>query len=242
MKRLSVVLAVALLIVCPVAGLEITEAYVESFLDSLPYGLVYWTRNEAARVRIPPSFSTVQIAEEDGTASYALQVTRLAAATRPGKLSYGDSLTQYFYLIPAADEALKLYDPSGREIPLGVTGKPIAPSEEAIREMQSAISEFAQLTARYRSLQRDDSGEQFWSWLGLSIVMSGLTGLSVYGAVTEQPPDALYAGASAVGCGLLAGFSVALAIGNLRDYRRQIKELREIEDRLERINIARADG
>ena len=242
MKRLSVVLAVALLIVCPVAGLEITEAYVESFLDSLPYGLVYWTRNEAARVRIPPSFSTVQIAEEDGTASYALQVTRLAAATRPGKLSYGDSLTQYFYLIPTADEALKLYDPSGQAISLIVTGKPIAPSEDAIQEMQGAISEFAQLTARYRSLQRDDSGEQFWSWLGLSIVMSGLTGLSVWGAATEQPPDSLYAGACAVGFGLIAGLSVDLAIANLSDYRRQIKELREIEDRLERINSARADG
>ena len=223
MKRLSVVLALALLIVCPVAGLEITEAYVERFLDSLPYGLVYWTRNEAVRVRIPPSFSTVQIVEEDGTARYAVQVTRLAAAARPGKLSYGDSLTQYFYLIPTADEALELYDPSGREIPLAVTGKPIAPSEEAIREMQGAISEFAQLTARYRSLQRDDSGEQFWSWLGLSIVMSGLTGLSIWGAATEQPPDSLYAGACAVGFGLIAGLSVDLVIANLSDYRLQIK-------------------
>ena len=242
MKWLSAVLVLTLLIVCPVAGLEITEAYVESFLDALPYGLVYWTRSETVRVRIPPSFSTVKIVEEDGTAGYAVQVTRLAAAARPGKLSYGDSLTQYFYFIPTVDEALKLYGPSGQEIPLVVADKPIAPSEEAIREMQSAISEFAELTARYRSHQRDDSGEQFWSFLGLSIVMSGLTGLSVYGALTEQPPDTLYAGAGAVGCGLLAGFSVALAIGNLSDYRRQIKELREIEERLETITVAGADG
>ena len=115
-------------------------------------------------------------------------------------------------------------------------------SEDAIRAMQGAISEFAQLTARYRSLQRDDSGEQFWSWLGLSIVMSGLTGLSVWGAATEQPPDSLYAGACAVGFGLIAGIGVFGAVANLSDYRRQIQELKEIEERLETITVARSDG
>ena len=46
------------------------------------------------------------------------------------------------------------------------------------------------------------------------------------------------AGAGAVGFGLLAGFSVALASGNLSDFRRQIKELRESEERLETITVA----
>ncbi|MCK5556794.1 MAG: hypothetical protein KAJ01_00335 [Candidatus Hydrogenedentes bacterium] len=236
MRCLSAVVALLLLIASPVVGLEISEAYVESFLDSLPYRLIYWTRREVIRVRTPPSFSTARIVQEGGTVRYVVQVTNLAAPVRPSQYSYGDFLTQYFYIVPSADKTLKLHGPEGREIPFVVTEKPIAPSEDATREMQSTISEFAALTSRYRSCQRDDSAGQFWSFLGLSLAMGGLTTLCVFGAATEQDQlEALAAGAGAVGCGLLTVFSVGLAIGNLSGYRRGVEERREIEARLEEL-------
>jgi hypothetical protein len=235
MRWLSAALVLLLLIASPLAGLEITETYVESYLDSLPYRLIYWTQKEEIRIHVPPTFSTVRVVQEDGTTGYAVYVTELAAPARPGKLSYGDFLTQYFYFIPYPDEPSEMYGPSGQEIFFVATQKPIVPYEEAIQEMQSTIAEFASLTSAYRSYQRDDSGGQFWSFLGLSIVMGGLTTLGVYGVATLEGGDVLYAGAAAVCCGFLTVSSVALTVANLRDYRSRSNSLREIEARLKEL-------
>jgi hypothetical protein len=161
----------------------------------------------------------------------------LAVPAHPGGSSYRPLLTHYFCHVPTSEEAFTLVDPSGAVIPFVVTDKPIAPSEEAVQEMQSAISEFAGLVSKYRSWERDDSPTQFWSFTGFSLVMGGLTTLCVFGARREEDEtEAFYAGVGAVGFGLLTVFGVGLSIGNFVGYRRKTSELRELEARLEAIN------
>jgi hypothetical protein len=227
----SAALAILLLVSTPLAGLELSEEYVESFLDSLPYRLLYCTRREMNPAH---SFATVKVVREDGVVDYALYTTRLALPEHPGSTSYRQFYTQYFYLVPTTEETIMLFDPIGREIAPVVTDRPIAPSENAARQMQDSISEFSQLVASYRKWEQDDSGEQFWGFFGLSLAMGGLTGLGVWGVRTlEESTDVLLAGGSAICTGFLTIACGAFSVALFCDCRRKRAELRALEARLE---------
>ena len=66
MRWFYAVLALLLLNPSLVVGLDTSEPYIESFLTSLPYRIVYWTRSEVSYGSPYRSFTTARIVHEDG--------------------------------------------------------------------------------------------------------------------------------------------------------------------------------
>lgn len=246
MRWFYAVLALLLLNPSLVVGLDTSEPYIEAFLTSLPHRIVYWTRSEVSYGPYDPpyrSFTTARIVHEDGTTRYFLQESGLVVV-EPHPTSKGRKIfTHHFYFIPTAEESLALYDPRGQEIAFVVTDKPVVRSRAESQQMQNSASTFAALTLRYSRLQDEDSdfGEQFWGPLGFSLLLSGMTALSVVGAANAQDELEVLTGVGGVVLfGLVAVFCAVLAIDNLKWHRRNTKEIMEITAQLEDI-IAEAD-
>lgn len=234
MKRLIASCVAFALVVVSAAGAEPPQAFVEAFLETLPYRAVSWTTRDLYAREPYTGFSALRLTWADGESTFCLQHSRLVSVARHPEKGWLIDLTHHFVIFPGDVDPVRAVAADASDVPLCTVGGENPATKEQADELSRQIDSFAGLSARYSeaymaSLRSDPSGPLFGGVLYTAVT----AGLVYYILVYEENGPWELAGKLGF-VGITSGLLAAMGWGG---YVTEKVEQRRLETRVDELAL-----